>query len=263
MSQPAALGYNLRMAFPGLPTHAVPSRRSEFWAGVKSIFPLVVGAVPFGIIFGALASTVGLSRLATQGMSLLVFAGSAQFIAAGLIAQGTGLVVIIATTLVVNLRHMLYAATLAPHTRDLPQRWLLPLGFWLTDESFVVVIERYLKGDDAPHKHWFYLGSAVFMYANWQLCTLLGIIAGGLIDDPLRWGLDFAMIVTFIGMLVPMVRDRAAAAAIFTSGTAALLLRGLPNQLGLILAALMGVAAGMVAQRLISKAEGRKIVPDK
>lgn len=228
---------------------ATHTPRSEFRAGMKAIIPLVVGAIPFGIIFGALASTSGLSPAATQGMSLFVFAGSAQFIAAGLVASGTSTIIIVLTTLVVNLRHMLYATTLAPHMQDLPHRWLLPLGFWLTDESFVVAIQRYQQLDQSPYKHWFFLGSAVLMYANWQLCTFIGILAGQWIDDPMRWGLDFAMIVTFIGMLVPMVRTRPMFAAVFVAGAAALILRGLPHQLGLIAAALAGVAAGVLLEQ--------------
>jgi 4-azaleucine resistance transporter AzlC len=238
-------------------------RQKEFFSGMAATIPLVIGAIPFGIIFGALASSVELSGIGTQSMSLFVFAGSAQFIAAGLIANGTGLLVIVVTTLIVNLRHMLYAASLAPHLKNLPQRWLIPLGFWLTDESFVVVIERYRKADHSPNKHWFFLGSAVFMYVNWQLCTFIGILTGQWIDDPLKWGLDFAMIVTFIGMLIPMVRDKAVLSAVFASGAAALILRELPNQLGLILAALIGIATGMVAHNLVKRQEGEIIVSKK
>jgi predicted branched-subunit amino acid permease len=102
-----------------------PTRRGEFWAGVKATFPLVVGAIPFGIIFGALATTSGLSAGGALAMSLFVFAGSSQFIAAKLIATGTGAVLIILTTFVVNLRHAHYAASLAPYMKHLPQRWLL------------------------------------------------------------------------------------------------------------------------------------------
>jgi predicted branched-subunit amino acid permease len=163
------------------------------------------------------------------------------------------------TTLVVNLRHMLYATTLAPHLQNLPTRWLLPLGFWLTDESFVVVIQRYQRLDRSPHKHWFFLGSAMLMYANWQLCTFIGILAGQWIDDPLKWGLDFAMIVTFIGMLVPMVKTRPTFAAVLVSGATALALRGLPNQLGLVTAAVAGVAAGVLLER---RNNGNKEITD-
>ena len=100
------------------------SRRSEFWNGVKDTFPLVVGAIPFGIIFGALAVTSGVSPGGALAMSAIVFAGSSQFIAAGLVAGGAPLLVIVLTTLVVNLRHALYSASLAPHMKHLPQRWL-------------------------------------------------------------------------------------------------------------------------------------------
>ena len=226
------------------------TRSSEFLEGMKAIFPLVVGAIPFGIIFGALAITSGISPFGTQAMSLFVFAGSSQFIAAGLVASGTSVLVIIATTFVVNLRHMLYAATLAPHLKHLPQRWLLPLGFWLTDESFVVTAQRYDRKDDSPYKHWFFFGSAVFMYLNWQLCTFIGLKAGQAIQDPTSWGLDFAMIVTFIGMLVPLVKSKAAAASVLTAGVTALLADPLPHKLGLILSALLGILAGSLAEKI-------------
>jgi 4-azaleucine resistance transporter AzlC len=231
------------------------TRKAEFWHGVKATFPLVVGAMPFGIIFGALAVTSGITPAGTLAMSLFVFAGSSQFIAAGLVASGTGVGLIILTTFIVNLRHALYAATLGPHVKHLPQRWLLPLGFWLTDESFVVVAQRYYTQDASPYKHWFYLGSTVFMYANWQLMTLIGLIAGQNIDDPARWGLDFAMTVTFTGMLVPLITNRAIGAAVFVAGVTSFLAYPLPNKLGLILAALLGVAAGVVAERIWPQAQ--------
>jgi 4-azaleucine resistance transporter AzlC len=231
-----------------MPPLTHPTRRGEFWAGVKATFPLVVGAIPFGIIFGALATTSGLSAGGALAMSVFVFAGSSQFIATNLIATGTGAVIIILTTFVVNLRHALYAATLAPYMKHLPQRCLLPLGFWLTDETFVVVVSRYSRPDDSPYKHWYHLGSALFMYTNWLLCTLIGVLAGQRIRDPQSWGLDFAMIVTFTGMLVPSVRNRPALVSVLVAGTVAALTYSLPNKLGLILAALLGVLAGVLAE---------------
>jgi 4-azaleucine resistance transporter AzlC len=228
-----------------------PSRKAEFWNGVKATFPLVVGAIPFGIIFGALAVTSGLSPLGTMGMSLFVFAGSSQFIAAGLIASGASVGIIVLTTFIVNLRHALYSTTLAPHMKHLSQKWLLPLGFWLTDESFVVTAKRYDEPESSPHKHWFFLGSAVFMYTNWQLCTFIGLVAGQAIPDPTSWGLDFAMVVTFIGMLVPMIKNRPIFIAILAAGIVALLAHGLPNNIGLIVAALSGILAGVISERVV------------
>lgn len=226
------------------------SRRDEFWRGVRATAPLVVGAIPFGILFGALAVNSGLSTGAAVAMSAFVFAGSSQFIAAGLYGSGAGLAIIVLTTFVVNLRHSLYSVTLAPHMKHLPQRWLAPLAFWLTDESFVVVAERYRQRDASPYKHWFYLGSAVFMYLNWNLCTWIGILAGQRLPNPADWGLDFALIVTFIGMVTPGLRSRPVIASVLAAGIAAIALVGLPNRLGLIAAALIGVAAGMVVERL-------------
>lgn len=227
------------------------TRRSEFIDGAKATIPLIVGAIPFGIIFGALAITSGISPAGAVAMSALVFAGSSQFIATGLIAGSANPLVIILTTFVVNLRHALYSATLAPHMKHLPQRWLLPLGFWLTDETFVVAINRYNQRDDSPHKHWYYFGSALSMYANWQVCTWIGILAVSAIDQEqlASLGLDFAMIVTFIGMLVPMLKGRPVLAAVIVASLTAVIANPLPHKLGLILAALAGVVAGVIAER--------------
>ena len=228
-----------------------PSRRQEFWAGARDTIPLEVGGVPFGIVFGALATTSGLSPVGTLAMSALVYAGSAQFIAAGLAAEGVAAGFIVLTALVVNLRHLLYAATLAPHVKGLPQRWLLPMGFWLTDETFAVAVARYAQPDAAPFKHWYYLGSAVSMYLSWQASTLIGVLAGRAIPDATGWGLDFALVVTFIGLVVPMVKGRPALVAVLVAGGVALVADPLPNKLGLMIAALAGVAAGVIAETAI------------
>lgn len=234
------------MSETSIPTAAL--KRAEFWAGFRDTFPLLVGALPFGIIFGALAVTSGLSPTGTAAMSAFVFAGASQFIAVGLVVGGASLSVIVLTTFVVNLRHMLYSATMAPHLARLPARWLLPLGFWLTDESFVVAARHY-EDNDRQQKHWYLLGSEIAMYLNWQVVTWIGIAAGQAIPDPANWGLDFAMVVTFIGMLVPMIKGRPTLAAALVAGATALLANGLPNQFGLLLAALLGIAAGVLAER--------------
>lgn len=225
------------------------SQWREFRAGARATLPLVVGATPFGIIFGAVAVNSGLSGWATAALSLFVFAGASQFVAAGLVAGGAGLVIIVLTTFVVNLRHSLYAITLAPYVKGLPQRWLLPLGFSLTDETFLVAVDRYRQPDASPDKHWHQAGSALFMYANWQVWTWVGIFAGQTLPDPANWGLDFALVVTFVGMLIPGLRSRPLVICALAAGAAAVLLAGLPNRLGLLAATLVGVAAGVLAEQ--------------
>lgn len=221
-------------------------RTAELIEGARDTLPLIAGAIPFGIIFGALAITAGLTPLATLGMSLFVYAGSAQFVAVGLIAQGTGVGLIVLTTFIVNLRHALYGASLAPHLRYLSHRWLLPLGFWLTDETYAVVISRFRQHGQSPHRHWYYLGSALAMYGNWQLCTVIGIFAGQHLQDMAEWGLEFAMVVTFIGIVMPMLSSRPMVVCALVAGGTALLLRELPHQLGLMVGAVAGVLAGML-----------------
>lgn len=225
-------------------------RRAEFIAGARATIPLIIGAIPFGIIFGTLAEPSGLSALGALAMSLFVFAGSGQFIALGLMAAGAAFPVIIATTFVVNLRHLLYAANLVPKVRHLPQRWRMPMAFGLTDETFAAVSSRYMADDNLTHAHWFYLGSMVAMYSNWQLCTLLGVGLGELFPDMTSWGLDFAMSVTFIGMVVPYLRNTPMWAAVIVSGTMAMATIAMPHKLGLMVAAICGIATGLSLQLL-------------
>ena len=135
-------------------------------AGARDIFPLVVGTTPFAIIFGTLAVASGLPPIAAILMSIIVFAGSAQFISITLISGGAALPVLWLTTFVINLRHALYSATLQPLAQSWPLPWRALTAFWLTDECFAV-IERRLqtvgKTDALPY----YLGAAVFFYLNW------------------------------------------------------------------------------------------------
>ena len=225
------------------------SRLQEFLHGCRDILPLIVGASPCGIIFGTLAIGAGLSPWQTIGMSALVFAGSAQFIAVTLITGGVGAAVVLLTTFVVNLRHALYSAALQPFVRHLSSRWRVPLAFWLTDEAFAVIQHRYASEDGSPHKHWFFLGAALTMYLSWQLATLAGIAFGQAVPDVASWGLDFAMIATFIGIAVPMMRTRPQVASALVAAAVALMTWDLPYKLGLIAAALAGIVVGVWLER--------------
>jgi len=232
------------------------SRSQEFWHGCRDILPLIVGAIPFGIIFGTLSIGAGLSTWQTIGMSALVFAGSAQFIAITLITGGVGAAVVLLTTFVVNLRHALYSAALQPFVRHLSSRWRVPLAFWLTDEAFAVIQHRYASDDASPHKHWFFLGAALTMYLSWQLATLAGIAFGQAVPNVASWGLDFAMIATFVGIAVPMMRTRPQVASALVAAAVALLTWELPYKLGLIAAALAGIVVGVwLEQRAERRAE--------
>lgn len=226
-------------------------RSKAFLLGMRDTIPMLIGTLPFGVIFGTLAVSAGLSLSATLAMSVLVFAGSAQFIAVSLVASGAGLAVILLTTLIVNLRHALYSASLLPYVRHLPQRWRAGLAFAMTDESFAVV-HRYYLLNTAPlvHQHWYFLGSCLAMYSVWFACTLAGVLLGQAVPGMANWGLDFAMVATFIGIIVPLLRTRPMLLAALVAGGVAVMAHSLPYQLGLLLAAMVGIVAGLLAEHL-------------
>ena len=223
----------------------LPSRSTEFWRGVRDSLPMLIGAAPLAMIFGALAVPSGLSSTGAVLMSALVFAGSSQFIALTLLASGTGVALIVLTTLVVNLRHALYAANLQPHVSKLPQLWRLPLAFWLTDETFALTQRRYADADTSALKHWYYFGSCVAVYSDWLVWTVVGIFLGREMAGIAGLGLEFAMVATFTAIVVPLLRTRPMVASALSSAAVALLARGLPYKLGLVLAALVGVIVGV------------------
>lgn len=219
----------------------------QFWAGARAEIPLLIGVIPFGLIYGALALNAGLSPVAAQLMSSIVFAGSAQFVTAQLVYEATPGLVIVLTIAVVNLRHMLYSASLAPYVASLPTRWKVILSYLLTDEAYAPTILHYERNGVTPRTHWFWLGAGCTLWVFWQISTAVGIFLSAALPE--SWSLDFALPLTFIAMLVPVLRDRPGIAAAVSAGLVALLTFSLPYRLGLILAALVGILAGTLLER--------------
>jgi 4-azaleucine resistance transporter AzlC len=226
-----------------------PTRLSSFVAGARDTIPMLVGAAPFGMIFGTLVTAGPLAAWQGQLMSMSVYAGSSQFIAVGLVAGHAGLLVIWLTTFIVNLRHMLYAATLLPHVAHLPARWRWALGFLLTDETFAVMNGYYRMHPNAPLGHWYFLGSGAAMYLNWQAWTLIGLLFGAVFPQLQSLGLDFAMVATFLAIVVPQLARLPHFCAAIAAGAFAYLLKDLPYKLGLMSGVLIGVTVGMVLLR--------------
>lgn len=225
-------------------------RRAAALKGASDTLPMIVGAIPFGLIFGTLAVQGPLASWQGQMMSATVFAGSAQFIALGLVAGHTGLLVIWLTTFVVNLRHMLYAATLLPAVASLPLRWRLALGFLLTDETFAVVAARRRLAGDDPHIHWYFLGSGLAMYASWNTVTLAGMLFGSAFPQLQALGLEYAIVATFVAIIVPQLGRLPHLAAAIAAGTLAYLWQGMPYKLGLLASVAVGVLVGLALTRL-------------
>lgn len=224
----------------------MPTARSEFFAGVRAELPILAGTVPFGLIYGVSALGAGVPRPATQAMSFIVFAGSAQFVAAQFLGAGVPALVIVLTAFVINLRHALYSASVAPYVRRLSPRWKWLLAYLLTDEAYAVAITHYLKPGDGAKKHWYFLGAGLALWSAWQASTAVGVFLGAQV--PASWSLDFALPLTFIALVVPTLRDRAGIATALVAGLAATVLAALPFKAGLLLATLVGIGVGLALE---------------
>jgi 4-azaleucine resistance transporter AzlC len=222
-------------------------RSASFLAGVRAELPILVGVVPFGLIYGATALAAGLSPLMAQAMSVVVFAGSAQFVIVQLVAQNVPLVVVATTAFVVNLRHVLYSASIAPYLRSIARRPRRLLAYLLTDEAFTVSMIHFQREPEEPAPGWYLAGSGLALWATWQASTAAGIFLGASL--PAWLPLDFALPLTFIALVVPTIRDRATIGAALVAGAVVLVARLLPFHLDLLAAALAGVFAGLLIDR--------------
>jgi len=214
-------------------------------AGLVAVAPVLIGIIPFGLIFGIAAIEAGLDPVTSYGMSAVVFAGSAQLAAIDLIARDAAPLVIIGTALVINSRHLMYSAALVPHLTGLGFGRRLAAGYLLTDQAFAVSITRYAERDlDLGGRFAFLIGSGLGLWATWQLSTLAGVIAGATVPE--SWSLDFAVPLVFLALMVTAIRDRTDTFAAIVAGVFAVALVGLPYNLGLPVAALAGVTAGLI-----------------
>ena len=236
----------------------------EFLAGCRDEAPLLLGVAPFGMIYGIAALAAGVPAWLAQLASAIVFAGAAQLVIVQMLAAGAGFIPIALTSGLLNLRHVLYSASMAEYVRHLPRRWRLLLAYVLTDEAYAVAVLRYQQrhaaaADHAEHtnatadlRHWYFLGAGFTLWAGWQLSTAAGLLFGTTI--PPEWELDFAVPLTFIALLTLLLRERAGQAAALVAGLGALAFAALPYKLGLVAAIVLGLAAGAWTVRRLEQA---------
>lgn len=222
------------------------SNRYEFLNGVKDEIPILLGVIPFGLIFGAGAVASHLPVIAAQAMSSVIFAGSAQFIVAQLLGAGASGLVVLMVIFVVNLRHALYSASLAPYMQHLKPSWKLLLAYLLTDEAYAVAVTHYQRGSETPNKHWYFLGAGLTLWTSWQISTALGIFIGTKIPSNLP--LSFFLPLTFIALVIPVLKDRASLVSALVAGLMGLLTINFPYKTGLLIAGLSGILAGLAIE---------------
>lgn len=221
-------------------------RRSAFLAGLRASLPMLLGILPFGLVTGVALVASGIAPLAAVSMSLLVYAGAAMLAAAQLFGVATPVGVVVLTALFINLRFAMYSASMRPHLGHLPRRWKLLIGYLLTDNPYALAIVRFTEH---PHQHAkgaYFLGAAAPVWLTWQLGVLGGVFAGTSL--PTGWKLEFAAPLAFIAITVPLLRDRAMVAAALAAGATVVLAHPLPLHLGIAMAAVAGIAAGMLVE---------------
>ena len=238
------------MAQAGGSTEHASSRLSALRRAFQRTLPIVLGYLPVGFAYGVLAQKTGLSTLNSVAMSVLVFAGSAQLIAVGLFAGGAGAASVIVTTFIVNLRHLLMSAALAPYVRAWTKKEQAVFAFQLTDETFALHASRFPQ--QPPVKSEAFEVNVIAQSA-WIGGSVLGVLASGLIADVKPIGLDYALPAMFIALLVAQVDSWAKLLAGVTAGAVSvgLVLAGV-EQMNVIVATVVAASIGLGVESWIS-----------
>lgn len=198
------------------------SRSARFTRGMRLGTPILLGYMPVGVAFGVLATTLGSTALQAIVCSATALAGAGQFIALNLMKDHGAVGAVVAATTVVNLRYVLFGATLSPYLRGMPADRQALLAFTLTDETFAVNVSDRRSGDSTGASM---AGVGAIAWVGWVAGTAVGSLAAAWVGDPSRWGVDFAMPAMFTALLVALAEDRRHVAV---AALAAALAVGLP-----------------------------------
>jgi len=209
--------------------------------------PLIVAVLPWGILVGAYGVESGLTPVETQALSLVVFAGTSQLVAIGMLQAGAGMASILLTTLLITARHLLYSMAMRNQIKNLPLRWRTALGFLLTDELFVN------SPQTQTFDKWYALGGGLSFYIAWNIATLAGIFAGASIPNLTTIGLDFAVVATFIAILIPMIKSLSVFVCVCVAIAVSIYCEMQQIQAGLLIAIVSGMVSGYLLYNIKRK----------
>jgi predicted branched-subunit amino acid permease len=215
---------------------------------VRDSAPIVIPAIPFGLVLGVAITESAMPTVIGWSTNFVIFAGAAQLATVTLAATATWLT-LVTTAAVINLRHVMYSAALAPRFGPQPQwfRWLGP--YVLIDQVFALVSQR----DDLDDDSWrrYFLGCGFFFFVCWNIAVTLGIVVGS--EIPESWRLGVAPAVMFAGMVVIGITNRPGIVAAVVGAGVTLLALGLPHNTGLLVGALAGVVSAYAAETLMNR----------
>lgn len=228
----------------------MPPARTEFNAGLRAGLPLLIGVAPFGLVTGVAMAAVGLPPLEAMAMSVLVYAGAAMLAATQLIAEGSPALVVVLAAAIVNLRLVMYSASVRHFFAREPLWRRIVVSYFLVDHAYAMTLARFDGRPDAPAKFDYLLGLSIPVWILWQATVGIGLAVGNQL--PAAWQLDFAAPLAFIALSIPLLRDRAMVAAAVSAGLTVVALHALPFKLGLAIAAAVGIVFGLLSERFLS-----------
>ncbi|WP_418790555.1 AzlC family ABC transporter permease [Phosphitispora sp. TUW77] len=225
--------------------------KANFFKGAQKSFPIMVGYMPLGLAFGIIAREKGLTVIQAALMSLTSFTGSGQFIAVGLLSTGAGISAILLTNFLVNLRYLLFSASMAPFVRKMPSIVQAVLAFGITDETFALNMAEFNQ-EEADRD--FILGVNIFSHFSWTANSALGAAVGNLIPDINRFGVNFALPAMFIALLIWQVKDRNTLWVAVISGMVSIILAMFTrNSVNIIAATVIAATIGVIICRCRQK----------
>lgn len=229
------------------------SVRATFWQGFRAGLPFVLVVGPFGALFGVLAAEAGLKVLETLAFSVVVIAGAAQFTALQLMREDAPTAIVLLSALAVNLRMAMYSASLTPWLGAAPLWQRAFIAYFTLDQSYACSILKFEAepGMSVARRVAYFAGAVAPVVPAWYLCTVLGALLGTQIPD--CWALDFALPITFLALVAPMLRTPAHLVAAFVAIVTSLLAAGVPYSLGLIIAGTLGMIAGAQAEVVFAR----------
>ncbi|MEI4260849.1 AzlC family ABC transporter permease [Roseovarius sp. D0-M9] len=231
------------------------STKSTYWQGVGAGAPFILVLVPFALLFGVVATEAGLTLIETFSFSLLVVAGAAQFTAIQLLSEHAPTIIVVVTALAVNLRMAMYSASLTPHLGEARLGVRALVAYCMVDQAYASAILAYEKhpGWSLRQRLAFYFGAITPLMPLWLIFTVIGALVGERI--PPEFALDFAVPITFLAMIAPMLRTAAHVVAALVSITVALVLAFVPYSMGLLVAGLVGMMAGAQVELIMTRKE--------
>ncbi len=210
------------------------------------MIPLSIAVIPWGLLAGSFAIEAGLTSWESQALSAILFAGSAQLVATGMLKAGASLATMLLATFFITSRHLLYSVSMRSKISPLPLKWRLTLGFLLTDELFAICGQQ----SDKQFDRWYALGAGLSFYLCWNLATLVGIVAGSYIPAMNELGLEFAVAATFIAIVIPNIKSSPVLISVLVALVLSVLSSHLGIESGLMIASVGGMVAGYLAESL-------------